>query len=192
MEIIFASGNINKRKEIAKILNESIEIVGLDQLGVTEEIPETRDTLEGNALQKAEWIFDRFKKPVFADDTGLEVEALDGRPGVYSARYAGEQKSADDNMDKILSEMEGVTNRAASFITIIAFIDSEGQQHFFQGEVKGEILESKSGAEGFGYDPIFKPEGYDISFAEMTIEEKNKVSHRARATKAFADFLNGL
>lgn len=192
MEIVFASSNKNKLEEIAALCPDHIKLIGLEELGITEEIPETSPTLVGNALQKASYVFERFQKPVFADDTGLEIEALDGRPGVYSARYAGEGKDANANMDKVLAELSGKENRKACFKTVIAFIDANGEQFEFEGRVDGEILEQKTGEKGFGYDPIFRPDAYDVSFAEMPLTEKNKISHRARATQKFVAFLAGL
>ena len=189
MRLVFASQNRHKMEEIKPLLPASIELLCLPDLGFTDEIPETSPTLAGNALQKAQFIFAKFKTPCFADDTGLEIAALDGRPGVYSARYAGENKSADDNIAKVLAELSGIENRNAEFKTVIALVGVGDTPLFFEGVVKGTITLEKQGAHGFGYDPVFKPEGYTRTFAEMTLQEKNKLSHRARAVKKFADWV---
>ena len=189
MRLVFASQNRYKMEEIKPLLPESIELLCLPDLGFSGDIPETSPTLAGNALQKANFIFDKFKLPCFADDTGLEIAALDGRPGVYSARYAGENKSADDNIAKVLNELEGVENRNAKFKTVIALVGVGDKPLLFEGVVKGAIIKEKHGTNGFGYDPIFMPEGYTRTFAEMSLEEKNKLSHRARAVKLFAEWL---
>lgn len=191
MEIVFATNNKNKLKEIQNILEGDIKLISLEELGCTEEIPEEQDTLDGNASQKAWYIYDKFGKNCFADDTGLEVQALNMEPGVYSARYAGEQKSSEDNMDKLLFNLKDKENRKAQFRTSICLI-IDGKEHFFQGSVQGEILKERQGDEGFGYDPIFKPDGYNISFAEMDMKEKNKISHRGRATAKLVEYLNSL
>lgn len=188
-QLLFASGNHNKHLEIKPLLPVDLELVSPADLGWDEDIPETGKTLEENALQKAKFLWDRFGTAVFADDTGLEVEALQGAPGVYSARYAGEQKNADDNMQKLLSELDNRRNRHAHFRTVIAYIDEQGKEHLFEGQVNGVILREKRGDSGFGYDPVFLPDGQLRSFAEMTLEEKNALSHRARALKAFMEFL---
>ncbi len=189
MRLVFASQNRHKMEEIKPLLPASIELLCLPDLGFTDEIPETSPTLAGNALQKAQFIFAKFKTPCFADDTGLEIAALDGRPGVYSARYAGENKSADDNIAKVLAELSGIENRNAEFKTVIALVGVGDTPLFFEGVVKGTITREKQGTHGFGYDPVFKPEGYTRTFAEMTLQEKNKLSHRARAVKKFADWV---
>ena len=179
MKLVFATNNPNKLKEVqAKLPN--YEIVSLKELGVNEDIPETGDTLEENALIKARYLFDKFGLNCFADDTGLEIEALNNEPGVYSARYAGGERSSDANMDKVLTKLEGKTNRKARFRTAIALIQG-GKETVMEGIVKGEILTEKVGEKGFGYDPIFKAEGFDISFAEMDMETKNRISHRGLA-----------
>lgn len=188
MEIVFATHNPHKTEEIRKIAGENLHILDLKEIGCTEEIPETADTLTGNALQKAEFVCQKYGIDCFADDTGLEIEALDGRPGVYSARYAGEQCSFSDNMKKVLAEMEGIKNRKAAFKTVIALI-LKGKRYFFEGSIAGEITTSPIGNTGFGYDPIFRPDGYNLTFAELGDEEKNKISHRAIATKKLVDFL---
>ena len=191
MRLVFATHNQHKVSEIKIILPPPVNLVSLDDLGFKEEIPETADTLAGNALQKAEYVFKRFNCDCFSDDTGLEVNALDGRPGVYSARYAGENKSADDNIKKLLAEMQGKKDRSALFKTVIAVIIN-GKPTLFEGVVKGTIAVEKMGEKGFGYDPIFIPEGYSGSFAQMTIEEKNKISHRGLAVKKFTTWLKGV
>ena len=176
----------------------SVELLSLTDLNYFDEIPETSPTLAGNALQKAEFIFDKFKIPCFADDTGLEIEALNGRPGVYSARYArlnepfgqaGANKSADDNIRKIITELEGIENRSAAFKTIIALVGMSDKPLFFEGIVKGVITKDKRGSNGFGYDPVFMPDGYSLTFAQMSLDEKNKLSHRGNAVKRFAEWL---
>ena len=189
-KIVFATGNPNKLKEIKFAIN-SFKIVGLKSLGITEEIPETGDTLKKNALQKAKYIYDKAGLDCFSDDTGLEIEALNYRPGVYSAMYAGDDCNAENNMRKVLKELEESPNRKAQFKTIIALI-LNGEEYFFEGVVSGEILKEKSGEGGFGYDPIFKPYGYKESFAEMTIAQKNEISHRGLAVKKLVKFLAGL
>ncbi|MDQ3108349.1 MAG: RdgB/HAM1 family non-canonical purine NTP pyrophosphatase [Bacteroidota bacterium] len=191
MEIIFASQNQNKIREISALMPEHIHIVGLDSVGnpvFKEELPETGDTLEANALQKARFVFEHTGKACFADDTGLEIYCLGNRPGVYSARYAGEAKNADENIAKILSEMNNCENRSARFRTVIAFVNGE-KEHLFEGVVEGEILKDKRGSNGFGYDPVFVPEGFSKAFAEMELAEKNSVSHRARALVKLVGFL---
>jgi XTP/dITP diphosphohydrolase len=187
-KIVFATGNPNKLKEIKSAIN-SFEIVGLKDLGITEEIPETGDTLKKNALQKAKYVYDKTGLDCFSDDTGLEIEALEYRPGVYSAMYAGPDCNAENNMRKVLKELEGKTNRNAQFKTVIALI-LEGKEYFFEGLVSGEILKQKTGKDGFGYDPIFKPFGYKESFAEMSIARKNEISHRGLAVKKLIKFLS--
>lgn len=189
MDLVFATNNQNKLQEIKALISPHINLLTLADIGCVEELPETQLTLEGNALQKAKYVFDQYKVNCFADDTGLEIEALNGRPGVFSARYAGEEKSADRNMRKVLSEMKGVKNRTAYFKTVISLIINN-KEVLFKGIVNGIILERKRGKKGFGYDPIFVPEGYQISFAEMSLDEKNKISHRAMAVKKLVDYLN--
>lgn len=188
MQICFASHNQNKIAELRKLVGSGIELLGLDDLGIVEEIPETGVTLEENALIKASYVFERKNIPCFADDTGLEVAALGGEPGVYSARYAGEPADSNRNIDKLLTQLKDSKDRKARFRTVIAFIDSDGKQ-FFEGEVAGTITQKRSGDEGFGYDPVFHPNGFDCTFAEMTMEEKNSISHRGRAVKKLIDFL---
>ena len=187
-KLIFATHNPNKLAEIKSAVN-SFEVVGLKEMGIHEDIAETGTTLEENALIKSQYIYQKTGLSCFADDTGLEVEALGGRPGVYSARYAGEHATAEDNMQKLLSEMEGQKNRNARFRTVISLI-LDGEEYSFEGKVVGEILYQKTGDDGFGYDPIFKPIGYDQSFAEMTMKQKNEISHRGVAVKKLIHFLS--
>ena len=191
MELVFASGNENKTKEIANLLPEDFKLKNLRDIGFLGELPETEQYLEGNALQKAAFVFDNYGLNCFADDTGLEINALRGAPGVMSARYAGYEKDANANMDKVLREMEGESKRKARFRTVIALI-IDGKEKLFEGTISGEIAEKKSGKEGFGYDPIFIPEGHDKSFAEMSLAEKNKMSHRATAFRRLVDYLKVL
>jgi len=190
MKLVFATNNQNKVNEIKSLLGEGIEIVSLKDIGCNEELPETQETLEGNALQKARYVADNYNVNCFADDTGLEVDSLNGAPGVYSARYAGEQCTAEDNMTKILSELEGKENRKAKFRTIVALI-LNGKEHSFEGKIDGSITRSKSGSDGFGYDPIFQPNGFDITFSEMSMAEKNAISHRGKAVAKLVAFLKG-
>lgn len=187
-KIVFATGNNNKLEEVTKILGERFEIVSLKDIDVQEEIPETGDTLEENASLKSHYVFERFHIDCFADDTGLEVDALNGAPGVYSARYAGEHVTYDDNVNKLLSELNGVTNRAARFRTVISLL-LDGKEYFFDGTVEGHIIDHKRGLGGFGYDPVFVPDGFDKTFSEMAPETKNAISHRGRAIRKFAEFL---
>ena len=188
MKIIFASNNKNKVQEIQNQVPKSIEIVTLEEIGCTEDIAETGSTLEENAIIKANYITEKYGLPCFADDTGLEIDALNGEPGVYSARYAGEDKNADKNMDLVLQKLQHKTNRKAQFKTVIA-LNINNEQHLFTGIVEGEIRKEKTGTNGFGYDPIFEPENLGKTFAEMTLEEKNKLSHRGRAVEKLIGFL---
>ena len=188
MQLVFASNNKNKIKEIQLLVPKSIKVLSLEDIGCFEEIPETEDTIEGNAIQKANYVTEKYGYNCFADDTGLEVEALNGEPGVYSARYAGEQKDATDNMDKLLNNLKGISNRNAQFKTVIA-LNLNGNQFLFTGIIKGKIIEEKIGSNGFGYDPIFVAEGYSQTFAELTIGEKSVISHRGLAVKQLVDFL---
>lgn len=171
------------------MLNKNIVLSTPKQWGIVDDIPEDQPTLEGNALQKVRYIHERLHENCFADDTGLEVEALNGAPGVHSARYAEQAKSMQDNMEKLLREMAGVANRNARFRTVIALI-LHGKEHLFEGEVKGEILREKMGCKGFGYDPVFRPLGYEVTFAEMDLNEKNSISHRGKAVRQLVNFLN--
>ena len=188
MELVFATNNKHKLEEIQNSLGNRINILSLKDISFFEEIPEDFDTLKENAQQKARHIFDRYKVNCFADDTGLEIDSLNGAPGVYSARYAGENCTFEDNVQKVLKELDGIKNRKAKFRTVIALI-LDGKEYFFEGSVEGEILTENQGDGGFGYDPIFKPTGFDTSFAEMDLNEKNKISHRGRASKKLIDFL---
>lgn len=188
MKIVFATHNQHKLKEVQKLVPRTIELLSLNDIGCTEEILETASTLEGNAKLKANYITKTYGYDCFADDTGLEVNALNGAPGVYSARYAGEPANAESNMQKLLINLLDKTDKSAQFRTVIV-LNLKGEQHLFKGICKGEILNTKQGEKGFGYDPIFKPEGYSVSFAEMTMEEKGKISHRGRAVVKLVEFL---
>ncbi len=187
-KLIFATNNKHKLQEVSEMLDSVISIQSLSDVGLEGDIPETADTLEGNALQKAQWVYERTGCDCFADDTGLEVEALDGRPGVYSARYAGDHCSFDDNINKMLGEMEGKTNRRACFRTVICLLEN-GVPRYFEGRVDGQILTERYGKEGFGYDPIFMPDRFAVSFAEMPMEVKNRISHRGRAVAKLTAYL---
>ncbi|MEG2492780.1 MAG: non-canonical purine NTP diphosphatase [Rikenellaceae bacterium] len=187
-EIIFATGNKNKLREVQQMIGEAYRIITPQECGITEDIPETSPTIEGNALQKARYIYEKTGADCFADDTGLEIDFLGGEPGVYSARYAGEAKSSEDNMNLVLQKMKGAKERNARFKTVIALIIN-GEEHIFEGVVYGEMTQERQGKEGFGYDPIFKPKGYAKTFAEMTLEEKNPISHRGLAIAKLITFL---
>ena len=189
MELVFASNNQHKIKEVQMMLPPSIKILSLEDIGCFEDIPETADTIEGNAILKANFVAEKYGYNCFADDTGLEVTALNGEPGVYSARYAGEQKSAADNMDKLLQELKNKNDRSAQFKTVIALI-LDGTQHLFTGIVHGEITCEKAGSEGFGYDPIFKADGHSATFAQLSAQEKAAISHRGRAIRKLVDYLS--
>ena len=208
MKIVFATNNLHKLQEVRQILGDSFEVLSLKDIGCDVDIPETGQTLEENALQKARYVYDNYHIDCFADDTGLEVEALNGAPGVYSARYAAMEPTGSDspkshdseaNMARLLRELSDKDNRKARFRTVIALIQKKDvcpcgctsikQEHLFDGIVKGEITTERSGVEGFGYDPIFRPEGYDQTFAEMNAEQKNSISHRGRATAKLAEYL---
>jgi len=191
MKLVFATNNAHKLEEIQELLGSRHEIVSLKEIQCQEEIPEEQETLEGNALQKARYVHDKYGLDCFADDTGLEIEALNNAPGVYSARYAGNAHDSEANMKKVLQNMRDITERRARFRTVIALI-MEGKEYLFEGIVNGEILTSKHGHEGFGYDPIFRPEGFQESFAEMPLREKNKISHRGQAVRKLCQFLNTL
>ena len=188
MELVFATHNRHKLQEAVAIAGASFVVKGLDELGCFEEIPETADSLMGNAFQKAEYIHKKYNVNCFSDDTGLEIEALGGRPGVYSARYAGENCSFQDNVRKVMSELQGIENRNACFKTVVALI-LDNQTHYFEGRVDGEIITEERGAAGFGYDPIFRPLGFNQTFAEMSEADKNAISHRGRAMQKLMDFL---
>lgn len=187
-ELVFATNNKHKLQEVSEMLDGIVLIKSLNDIGLAGDIPETADTLDGNALQKAQWVYERTGLDCFADDTGLEVETLDGRPGVYSARYAGEHCSFDDNINKMLSEMQGKTNRRACFRTVICLIEN-GEPRYFEGRVDGQILTERYGKEGFGYDPIFMPDRFAVSFAEMPLEVKNHISHRGKAVAKLVEYL---
>ena len=188
MKLVFASNNKNKIQEIQALVPNIIQIVSLEEIGCIEDIPETADTIEGNAILKANYVTEKYGFDCFADDTGLEVDALNGAPGVYSARYAGEQKDANDNMDKLLSELKDESNRKANFKTVIA-LNLNGKQNLFTGIINGKIIEEKIGTNGFGYDPIFVADGYEKTFAELSMEEKSTISHRGIAVKELILFL---
>lgn len=189
MKLVFATNNRHKLEEIIRMLEGKYEIISLEEIGCREEIPEDYETLQENALGKARYVKEHYGYDCFADDTGLEIEALGNRPGVYSARYAGPAKNSEDNMHKVLGEMKGEENRKARFRTVIALL-LDGEEHFFEGIVKGKILEGQQGEIGFGYDPIFCPEGYQQSFAEMPMDQKNQISHRGQAVRKLAEFLS--
>jgi len=187
MKIVFATHNPNKLKEVAALL-PNIELLSLTDIGCTEEIPETAETLEGNAKIKADYVTKKYGYACFADDTGLLVHSLNGAPGVYSARYAGEHGNAEKNIDLLLKNLENKTDRTAFFKTIIC-LNLNQEQHLFEGVCEGEILKTRQGKEGFGYDPIFKPNGFNLSFAEMNLKEKGKISHRGLAVQKLTEFL---
>ena len=188
MKLVFATNNKHKLEEVRDILGEKVEVLSLNDIDCHDEIPETADTLQGNALIKARYIYEKYGVDCFADDTGLEVEALGGAPGVYSARYAGEECNSEANMHKLLHNLTGKSNRNAQFRTVIALI-IDGEEKLFNGIIKGEITTEKKGDSGFGYDPIFIPEGFTVSFAQMGNEEKNKISHRYRATEQLSKYI---
>ena len=196
MKLVFATNNAHKLQEVRQILGDSFEVVGLCDIGCTEDIPETAETLEGNALQKARYVRDHYGLDCFADDTGLEVRALDGAPGVHTARYAelfgtGETHDSNANMNLLLHNLENKSDRHARFRTVFALL-YQGEEHLFEGIVKGEIIRQRRGGAGFGYDPIFQPEGYTQTFAEMGNDAKNNISHRARAVKKLAEYVGTL
>lgn len=188
MKIVFATNNPNKLAEIRQLMPKGIAILSLKDINCFEELPETSDTLEDNAAQKAFYVFDNYGQNCFADDTGLEIDALDGRPGVYSARYAGLECKPEDNIQKILGEMKGEVNRDASFRTIISLV-IDGNEFQFEGKVEGQVIPEKWGEKGFGYDPIFLADGHEKSFAQMSMEEKGAISHRGIAVKKLIQFL---
>jgi len=191
MQIAFATNNVNKIKEVQALLPNSIQIISLESIGCFEDIPETADTIEGNAIQKANYITQKYGYDCFADDTGLEVEALNGEPGVYSARYAGAQRNADDNMNLLLEKLQSQSNRKAQFKTVIT-LNLNGKQHLFTGIVAGKITLEKIGNQGFGYDPIFQPEGFSETFAQLSLAQKGQISHRGKATQALITFLESI
>ena len=188
MKLVFATNNKNKILEVQQMLPSTIEIISLESIGCFEEIPETANTIEENAIMKANYVTQKYGYDCFADDTGLEVEALNGEPGVFSARYAGEQRNSDDNMNKVLESLSNETNRKAKFKTVIA-LNLNAKQHLFTGIARGEITLEKTGNQGFGYDPIFKPEGCEVTFAQLSLEEKGIISHRGKATEQLIAFL---
>lgn len=191
MQLVFASNNKNKIKEIQQLLPESIQILSLEDIGCFEEIPETANTIEGNAILKANYVTKKYGLNCFADDSGLEVEILNGEPGVFSARYAGEEKDDEKNMDKLLSNLKDKDNRKANFKTVIC-LNLNGEQQLFTGIINGKIIDKKMGTSGFGYDPIFVADGYSKTFAELTMEEKSKISHRGIAVRKLVDFCSNL
>lgn len=191
MELVFATNNKHKLEELQAIVGEHFKLLSLHDIGCNEEIPEERDTLEGNASQKAFFIFNKFGYNCFADDTGLEIEALNGEPGVYSARYAGEAKNPEANIDKVLGKLAKINNRKARFRTVISLVIN-GTETQFEGIVDGEILKERRGNSGFGYDPVFLPDGFSQSFAEMNLQDKNQISHRGRAVAKLAEFLKSI
>ena len=189
LELVFATNNHNKLIEVQQLLPDTIKLLSLADIGCNEEIPETAKTLAGNAQLKADYVTQRYGYDCFADDTGLAVAALDGAPGVYSARYAGEECTPEDNIQKLLAELKNTVERSAKFSTVIA-LNLKGKQYLFEGICKGEILYDKQGEQGFGYDPIFKPLGFERSFAEMTLAEKGQISHRGKAGAKLVEFLS--
>ena len=186
--LCFATNNAHKLEEIQAILGDSFDLLSLKDINCNEELPETGDTLEANSLQKAQYLYDHYQVNCFADDSGLEVNALGGEPGVYSARYAGEQRSHPDNINLLLKNLLGKSDRSAQFRTVITLIQN-GEISQFEGAIKGQIIEDLRGTDGFGYDPIFMPEGFERTFAEMSLEEKGKISHRAKAFEKLVDYL---
>lgn len=191
MEIVFATNNLNKLKEVQSLIPAHIKLLSLKDIHCDEDIPETQPTIEGNAIQKADYVKSKYGYDCFADDTGLEVDALDGEPGVYSARYAGPQRDANDNMNKLLHNLEPFEDRSAQFKTVVA-LHLNGNLKTFTGICRGEITRSKQGDKGFGYDPIFRADGYTETFAEITLEEKNKIGHRGEAIRSLVEYLNNL
>jgi XTP/dITP diphosphohydrolase len=189
MKLVFATNNQHKLHEISHLLDGSFELLCLNDINCTEDIPENQDTIEGNASEKSFYIWNKYGLNCFADDTGLEIEALNGEPGVYSARYAGEEKSAEKNIELVLQKLAKIKNRKARFKTVISLV-IDGREVQFEGIVNGQILEEKRGKTGFGYDPIFQPEESNLSFAEMPLEEKNKISHRGRAVQKLVEYLS--
>lgn len=191
MKLVFATNNQHKLKELQAILGDHFELLSLEDIGCFEEIPEEQPTLEGNARQKAEYIYEKYSYSCFADDTGLEIDALNGEPGVFSARYAGEAKNPQANMDKVLAKLKNTEHRKARFRTVISLV-LDGEEKQFEGIVEGEITREKKGDSGFGYDPIFLPAGYEKTFAEMSLDDKNQISHRARAVQKLVEYLKTL
>ena len=188
VQIVAATNNQHKLSEIRPLIEPDFRILSLEDIGCHHDLPETKETLEGNSLQKASYVYERYHLPCFADDTGLEIEALHGAPGVYSARYAGEQRNSDDNIDLLLTNLSGAKNRRGQFRTIITLLGIGGT-HIFEGVLRGVILEERRGAAGFGYDPVFQPDGFSKTLAELSMEEKNRISHRGLAVAKLVDFL---
>jgi len=188
MKLVFATNNQHKLQEIKQLIGDSIELLSLSDLGYYDDIPENQETLEGNASEKSFFVYNKYGLNCFADDTGLEIEALNGEPGVYSARYAGEEKSSENNINLVLAKLAKIKNRKARFRTVISLV-IEGREIQFEGIVEGQILKEKQGTTGFGYDPIFKPDESQLSFAEMSMDEKNEISHRGRAAQKLAEYL---
>ena len=191
MKLVFATNNEHKLHEIRKLLDNSIELMSLNEIACDEDIPENQNTLEGNAAEKSFFIYNKYGVNCFADDTGLEIQALNGEPGVYSARYAGEQRNAENNMNLVLDKLSKIKNRKARFRTVISLV-IDGHETQFEGVVDGRIMEEKLGKTGFGYDPIFQPEGLNLSFAQMSLDEKNKISHRGRAVQKLVEYLKNI
>jgi len=189
-QLVFATNNAHKLEEVAAKIEGQINLLSLNDIGCTDDIAETGTTFRENAAIKSHYIYNKYKLDCFGDDSGLEIDALNGEPGVYSARYAGEHGNHDANINKVLSELQNITDRKARFRTVISLIWN-GDEHFFEGTIEGTIRQERSGFEGFGYDPIFQPDGYNVTFAEMRLDEKNKISHRAIAMEKLVDFLNG-
>jgi XTP/dITP diphosphohydrolase len=190
-KIVFATNNRHKTEEVQSILKGKYEALTLQDIGFDGDIPETAPTLEGNALQKARFVYEQYHVACFADDTGLEVDALGGAPGVHSARYAGDDKNSENNIDKLLNELGDSDNRRARFRCVIAYIDETGGEHLFEGIVAGDILTERQGDGGFGYDSVFRPDGFDCSFAQMSLTDKNRISHRGLAVQKFTETLLG-
>ena len=191
IKLCFASNNQHKLEEISQALGGYVDLLSLNDIKCFEELPETRDTMEGNSLQKAAYVFEHYHVPCFADDSGLEVEALKGAPGVYSARYAGDHRSNEDNINLLLKNLYGDTNRRARFRSVITLVGLDEKPVYFEGIISGTIITARRGSAGFGYDPVFVPEGHNRTFAEMSLEEKNAMSHRAVAVRKLADYLKG-
>lgn len=189
MELVFVTANVHKAAEVQKVVSNTIKILSLKDLNCNDDIAETADTFRGNALLKAQHVYNKYNKNCFADDSGLEVEALNNEPGVFSARYAGEPKSDEKNTEKLLKNLVGIENRKACFRTVIALI-LDGKEYFFEGKIEGQISLQPTGTNGFGYDPVFIPNGYSKTFAQMTSDEKNQISHRAKAVAMMNEFLN--
>jgi len=191
IELVFATNNQHKLSELSKIIGEKFHLLSLKDINCLDDIPETADTLDGNAALKAHFIWEKYQMNCFADDTGLEIDALNGQPGVYSARYAGEEQNSEANLTKVLEEMTGIKNRKARFRTVICLI-LDGKEHYFEGIVNGSLRSERQGKDGFGYDPIFVPDGYNKTFAEMDMAVKNKISHRGLATEKLLNFLKNI